>query len=400
MFPGSAEPEHVDRYVILGPLGEGGMGAVYAAYDPALNRKVAIKQMLAPSDAVARARFEREAQAMAQLTHPNVVQVYEISAVNGAPYIVMEFVEGCTLREWLRHASRSSAEIFEIFEGAGRGLAAAHRVGLVHRDFKPENLMICEDGRVLVVDFGLVADERNPSAPIGVSSDESVMDLKCTGAVLGTPGYAAPEQSSGALVSAKADQFSFCVTLWEALYGVRPFPDTTTDVVARAIEQGVLRMPKRRIARSRVNAVLTRGLQVVPNHRFESMEVLLAALDDRDRWRRSLPLVGGWLVAGLLAITVTLVRPHSVAFEPAVCEGMSTALTGVRDPQRGGEIEAAIPATGSHHAPNTRPDGPTVAEQVAELEARAAEVDNKWQALGSNPPLRDDESNDAEHQCK
>jgi len=228
------------RYVILEKVGAGGMGEVYAAYDPHLDRKIALKIVHADrfdqKIEEVQGRLLREAQAMARLSHPNVLTVYDVQfAEQGAGDVViaMEFIDGMTLGQWLRKQKRSWREVLEIFCQAGEGLAAAHGAGLVHRDFKPDNVLVRKDGRVFVADFGLVRKMADTQLPSGADVDgaaegesqERYLDsaLTRTGATLGTPAYMAPEQLLGEGVDARADQYAFCASLYEALYGERPY---------------------------------------------------------------------------------------------------------------------------------------------------------------------------------
>ncbi|MFY0580423.1 serine/threonine-protein kinase [Cystobacter fuscus] len=253
----------LDRYVVLEPLGQGGMGMVYAAYDSVLDRKVALK-LLPPGDVdgdtemtSGRARLLREAQAMARLSHPNVVAVYDVHQHGLQVFMAMELVEGQTLLQWQRQQKRGWKEILAAFLSAGRGLAAAHAAGLVHRDFKPTNVLVGKDGRVRVTDFGLArthnAPPEEPSEPepspgtrdTSPVKAHSMLELELTqrGAVLGTPAYMAPEQFRGAAADARSDQFSFAVSLWEALYGERPFEGTTTGERRQNVLDGRIRTP-------------------------------------------------------------------------------------------------------------------------------------------------------------
>jgi serine/threonine protein kinase len=222
------------RFVVLDVLGVGGMGVVYAAYDPDLDRKVALKRLRPQAsahqtDADARDRLLREAQAMARLSHANVVRVYEVVREGDEAYIAMEYVAGETLGAWSRAAPRTPDEILSVFTAAGRGLAAAHAVDVVHRDFKPDNVLVDSDGRVCVGDFGL-ARQLGESAPASegatdVANGRRALEVTITrtGTVVGTPAYMAPEQHTGSATDARTDQFGFCVALYEALYGERPF---------------------------------------------------------------------------------------------------------------------------------------------------------------------------------
>ncbi|MFO0634016.1 MAG: serine/threonine-protein kinase [Nannocystaceae bacterium] len=221
-------PILVGRYVVLDRLGQGAMGEVMLAYDPKLLREVALKLVFA-AGGDASARMLREAQALAQLNHPNVVGIYDVGEHEGSVFMAMEYVRGRTLRQWLEQAPRSWREVVAVLRQAGRGLAAAHRAGLVHRDVKPDNILVADDGRVCVADFGLArADamvaEASGSGEIASHSDpELAVPLTQTGTVLGTLAYMAPEQHQGAVADAAVDQYALCVTAYEALLGRRPF---------------------------------------------------------------------------------------------------------------------------------------------------------------------------------
>ena len=295
----AAEPLRIGRFVVLRILGEGGMGVVYSAYDEELERKVAIKLVreAAHDGTEGRPRMLREAQAMARLSHPNVVQVYEVGEHEGQIFIALEFVRGETLAEHLAGAGRPWQEIRDLFVQAGRGLVAAHAAGIVHRDFKPDNVLVGADGRVRVADFGLAggAPRRGEAAGSAERSHvgASVFDASLTlaGAIMGTPAYMSPEQHTGHATDARSDQFSFCVALWEALYGARPFAGETVEAIADAVLRGRLREPPAdRAAPPWLHQALLRGLTVDPEARFASMEALLAELTRdlaapaRSRW--------------------------------------------------------------------------------------------------------------------
>jgi hypothetical protein len=260
------------------------MGVVYEAHDPELERRVAIK-VLRPSNVgtlhghEARARLRREAQAMARLSHPNVAPVYEVGETDDHIFIVMELVPGGTLRTWLRDSQRTQSEILGVFAQAGRGLEAAHLAGLVHRDFKPENVLIGRDGRARVVDFGLVtpADAADgPTATEPETPSTLAVALTRTGALVGTPAYMAPEQHDGQSTDARTDQFSFCVTLWEALWGERPFVAATYRELVDAVCSGRrVAIPRTSAAGQRIGVVLARGLQPEAAARYPSIGALL-----------------------------------------------------------------------------------------------------------------------------
>jgi eukaryotic-like serine/threonine-protein kinase len=245
-FAPPPEELSVGRYRLLRLVGRGGMGEVYAAHDPELDRKVAIKILRADArpDNIEAARLAREAQAVARLSHPNVVAIYDVGSSGGRMFLAMELVEGETLAVWLARQTRTPSEILDMFLMAGRGLEAAHRAGIVHRDFKPQNVMVARDGSARVMDFGLAA--------AGGPGTTGQVRLTKAGAILGTPLYMSPEQMVGQPVDLRADQFSFCVALWEALHGARPFEGTTLlelrgDVLAGKPRPGPLRgrVPRR-----------------------------------------------------------------------------------------------------------------------------------------------------------
>ncbi len=312
--------DRVGRYLVLGTLGIGGMGVVFTAYDPQLDRKVALKLLRAavgtgPGAKEARTRLRREAQAIARLSHPHVVAVYDVGTTDdGDVYIAMEFVEGQNLTAWLRAWVRPWNEILDIFLQAGRGLAAAHDVGLLHRDFKPDNVLVGEHGRVRVGDFGLarsvltaddVQTEVSTVSPLNTS-------LTATGTVLGTPRYMPPEQLTGQPIDGRSDQFSFCVALYEALFGQHPLPGNTA--VSMLEERARATVPAEgRVPPSIVRAIL-RGLEPDPNKRFPSMHVLLAEITPaapRRRWALVAAVLTAVLVIGGVALA-TIARNQAL----------------------------------------------------------------------------------------
>jgi serine/threonine protein kinase len=279
--------EVVDRYRIVSLLGAGAMGHVYRAHDPDLQRDVALK-ILRRQEAGLEKRLFREAQALARLDHPHLVTVHDVGACGGVVFVALELVEGVPLSLWMREPGRTLRERIDALLAAGRGLAAAHAAGVVHRDVKPDNVMVEPDGNVEIVDFGLARgigerdDAREPDA-----SDAFALDLTVTGAILGTPAYMAPEQHAGDPADARSDQFSFAVTCWEAIHGVRPFAGRRHAEIAAAVLAGELREPTARVP-ARLNAALRRALACEPEQRFPDLRALLAAIEDamQPRWKR------------------------------------------------------------------------------------------------------------------
>ena len=295
-------PVRIGRFDVLRRLGAGGMGVVYSAFDDELDRKVAIKLVLADRTGGTQ-RLRREAQAIAKLSHPNVAVVYEVGEHRGQVFIAMEFVRGVTLRQWLDAETRSWPEIRDVFIQAGEGLAAAHAADLVHRDFKPDNVMVGDDGRVRVLDFGLAA-VTGEAPPAGASAESSPVStrLTATGALVGTPAYMAPEQLAGGRSAPRSDQFSFCVCLWEALMQRRPFDGDTVEGLAAAVCDGPRpAIPDTPGLPATVGQAIVRGLSVDPDDRFDNMRQLLAAVsvDPAARRRRASLALGG---AGLVVV--------------------------------------------------------------------------------------------------
>jgi len=291
------------RYRLERHLGMGGMGVVFAAHDPTLDRTVALKLLKRGADS-GTGRLKREAQALAQLQHPNVITVFEVGEVDGIHFIAMECVSGRTLKRWLLDDARSVSEILDVFVQAGRGLQAAHDAGLVHRDFKPSNVLVGDDGRVCVVDFGIAtAHSLGFTADPGLHTQDLSVELSGeltgTGMVLGTPAYMAPEQHVGGEVDARSDQFSFCASLYGALHGVRPFDGRTGREIALAKRRMDLAPANEdRDLPRRVRRAVLRGLQPVPSERWPSMDPLLRTLAKATQPGRR---PGLW-VAGIAAV--------------------------------------------------------------------------------------------------
>jgi len=306
---GALDPgQMIGHFVIRGHLGEGGMGVVVVGEDPDLGRRVAIKLVKSEIDHPAyRARLLREAQAMARIEHPNVVRVYEVGFDRGRLFVAMELVDGVTLTTWLRVQRRSWQEVVAIFQQIGAGLAVVHRAGFVHRDFKPDNVLVDRDGRACVADFGLARfDPERAATP---ASPGLAASLTHTGMMLGTPGYMAPEQQLGGDVDARADQYSFCVALREALVGNRPAQE--------GLDWGD-------VPRS-LRAVIARGLAYDANERFASIDELLASLGARGERRGIVgALLAVTVVAGA-AIAIVIATSHDTGPAiPPVARGVAT----------------------------------------------------------------------------
>jgi eukaryotic-like serine/threonine-protein kinase len=338
------------RFSVIGVLGRGAMGTVLEAYDDTLARTVALKLLHGRVDATRKERLLREAQALAQLSHPNVVQVYEVGLVEDQMFIAMELVEGQTLRKWQRQR-RSWREVVEVYLQAGCGLAAAHARDLIHRDFKPENCIIGDNGRVRVLDFGLARGTRTveePTRPFSAVSEQSALQLRMTqsGKVLGTLSYLPLSQLMGRPADAKSDQYSYCVSLWEALHGVLPYDDTSLGTLIAAQREQLLQPVPRgtRIPR-RLRQIVRRGLAVRPDERWPSMDALLVALErllQPRRWPVVATLVVGF---GAGAIVV------GSQAEPSPCSDGRDALAGTWGPADREAVQAAYLGSGHEKAP-------------------------------------------------
>jgi tetratricopeptide (TPR) repeat protein len=332
----------IGRFMVLGALGSGGMGEVYAAYDPELDRRVAVKVLRAKlTDADKGASLLlREAQATAKLQHPNVVVVYDVGTVDERVFIAMELLEGQTAKTWLRSRRPGWREVLEVFIAAGRGLAAAHAANLVHRDFKPDNVMITHDGQVRVMDFGVARQvSAGEGRPITESLDGAApapyleANLTRTGALVGTPAYMAPEQVLvGEPIDARTDQFSYCVGLYEALYGERPFGKGDIGVLhSRAISGNVQPAPPQSRVPPWLRRAVLRGLRPRREDRWPSMRELLAALSDDPslRRRRWLTFAGG---AALIVAAAVGARLLGGTTAPARCSSGAGRLAGAWEP--------------------------------------------------------------------
>ncbi len=337
--PGST----IDRYHVLGIAGRGAVGVVYAAYDPRLDRRIALK-VLRRTGPELEERLHREARAMARVRSPHVVAVHDAGVADGQLYVAMELVEGQTLREWLAAGHRSVAEILAVFTPAAPGLPAAHASGIGHRDFKPDNVLVRPGGQVAVSDFGLALAGADSSLTETVHTVDNV-HLTSTGMLVGTPAYMAPEQLvKGGTIDARSDVFAFCVTLFAALYGRHPFPTSSLRELRAAIREGRVTPTRDSAVPRRVREVVLAGLRPDPEDRPASMDKLLARLEPTRRRWVSLALAAA-VVAGGVALAV-VVRPEPIAAERP-CQGAARKLAGIWDPERRASVARALAATGS-----------------------------------------------------
>ncbi|MCA9714055.1 MAG: serine/threonine protein kinase, partial [Myxococcales bacterium] len=355
----------IGRYELVRRLGAGGMGVVYLVRDPDLDRLVALK-VLHPnlardpgSDAIER-RMRREARAMARLDHPNVVRVLEVGEHEGRTYLVMEYVAGTTLARWLHTpAARDWRAVVEVFLAAGEGLKAAHAANLAHCDFKPDNVLLGDNGAIKVSDFGLVrvhetAETHLPTVPltrVGASTQTTMTSELC-----GTPAFMAPEQFSGQRGDHLSDQFSFCVALYTALHGEPPFRGDSLLELERSVRDGLKASPSAQRVPAVVRTIVARGLEVDPAARWSSMDELLArlraALGARARRRRRAAL--GVVSLALLSVgAMALQRHHARAERAAACAGEGASI---RERWRAGQhadVREGILMTGASFAAGT-----------------------------------------------
>ena len=363
---GEAHLHQLGRYIVIRTIGVGGMGVVYSAYDEELDRRVAIKLLRTEISETSRnrglSRMRREAQALAKLSHPNVVQVYDVGEFRNQLFLAMEYVRGRTLGEWLKAEEPDLREIVEIFLQAGRGLAAAHAAGLVHRDFKPDNVIVGDDGRVRVLDFGVARadasddEEADAAAALYSSSGASIRfraELTEAGMIIGTPAYMAPEQFESRPTDARTDIFGFSVALYEALYGHRPFRGAGVEELKVAVLAGELAAASdERGVPARIHRILVRGLRPSPSERYQSMEALLEELSyDPSVARRRIVFIAliTLAVVALLAAAISLTQSSDT--RPS-CDAAASELEELYNPERrarigAGILRSAVPFAGS-----------------------------------------------------
>ncbi len=345
------------------------MGSVYAAYDPELDREVALK--LHRGLAEEQSRLQREAQAMAQLAHPNVAGVHDVGRVDAQVFIAIELIDDPTLRAWLEQTGHPLAQRLDVLTQAGRGLIATHEAGLVHRDFKPDNVMIGADGRARVLDFALARGHAAGPSPTVSDRASWMKTLTHNGALIGTPLYMSPEQYRGEPADARSDQFSFCVVLYEALYGQPPFDGRTFDELAKAVTSGRVRehaSEDRVRVPTAIRRVIVRGLRVDPAQRWPSMTALLDALERASRRRRR-----AWLLAG--GVAVLLAVPGTVygqrAWVQRACDAEARVLDPAYDADARAQISAAFEASGLDYA----------ADASARVQAKLDTFHDRWSDL-------------------
>ncbi len=338
LFRDAAEPARIGRFTLIERIGAGGAGIVWAAYDPRLDRRVALKLLKrrTGSSLTSTERLVREAQVAGRLSHPNIVSVFDVGEYEGSAYLTMEYIDGPDLATWLQQSQRSAAQVLDVFGQAGRGLAEAHRNGVIHRDFKPANVMVqptVAGPRARVVDFGLAGWVDAMPSELGVdpSGPESGGELTRTGQRLGTPAYMAPEQAAGERADARSDQFSFCLSLVEGLTGRRPFAtvgdyalddDALTDVPAW------------------IRPAVARGLSISPAQRWPSMDALLGELTPRSGAGRRWGALG--VSVGLLAVALAVAGSDRDQAPDETCTGAAAELAGVWDEGRRAQIRAAF----------------------------------------------------------
>ncbi len=348
----------ISRYVVLNKLSHGPMGVVFVAYDPELDRRVALKllrnDVQGVDDAARRSRFFREAQALARVTHPNVITIFDIGSYGPYAFLAMNFVEGVTLAKWLKAQPRSAEEVLALFEKAGDGLAAAHAAKLVHHDVTPHNVLVSQSGEVFVTDFGLArAIDSGAHPPITVPQPALQTNDFPSLQMLGTPRYMAPEQLDGQPVDARGDQFSFCASLFEALFGEVPFPGATVPEIQQRMSSNAMHVPaSRKHVPPRAWQALMRGLSINPAARFPSMETLLDDLRSAPKNPRRLLYVRAAMgVLGALALG-TWAGVAARSFTTQKCQDASTRFA-AWDEGRRQQVRGVLSAAKAEYAQET-----------------------------------------------
>jgi len=363
--PGATKGIAIDRYRVLETLGSGGMGTVYCAYDSQLDRKVALKVLREGSVASGvnpsrgsdeAARLLREARAMAKLSHPNVVRVFDVGVSDGRVFVAMELAEGGTVRAWLAGAERSWREVLALFVEAGQGLAAAHKAGLIHRDFKPENLLL-RDGSVLVTDFGLARTLEGAGAPSSAHPGPRLLAYDATH-VAGTPVYMSPEQLRGDPLDPRADIFSFSVALWEALYGARPFSADAPGGLLQAIASGPPAPKRDGGVPAHVRAALVQGMRFAKEERQATVAELLAACAPRPERTGAIRRAMPWALAAAALGVAAFVAASRIGVADG---GVSASPSKVSVPSASPALSAPSPVD----EPNAAPEVPLVSSSAS-----------------------------------
>lgn len=364
-----AAGDRIGRFIVVDALGQGAMGVVVRAFDPRLERLLAIKLVAAERServGLARERLIAEARALARLSHPNVVAVYEVDVHEGRDYVAMELIDGIDLQRWLRERQRPWREVTRVFAAAAEGLDAVHRAGLVHRDVKPANILIGHDGHVRVGDFGIArrVDTGSPGDPETGTTDSvpTAQGLTEDGRVVGTPQYMAPEQHAGDAVGPAADQYALCVSLFEALWGRPPF--LVPAVSLPLAKQTPPSAPPHRGVPKWLFRIVARGLHADPAQRHASCRALAVALAGDPRGRRAALGVAGVAVAAVVVAAPWLHR------DP-VCEGGRTQLAELWNPAMRASLQQSLDASG-------RPYAKTLG---ADVSARLDDYGARWAAM-------------------
>ncbi len=371
------------RYLVLDRIGRGGMGVVYAAYDPVLDRRIAIKLLRADSEddtSAGHARMEREAQALARLSHANVIAVHDVGERDGAMYIAMELVDGDTLREWQKqHPWR---EVLGAYLAAARGLGAAHDAGIVHRDFKPDNVLVGSNGRVRVTDFGLARRASDPATQIREPGDADARqprlaspsafssDLTAVGTVMGTLAYMAPEQLDGNPVDERSDQCAWCIATWEGIFGEQPFATGTIEARRSAMRAGSPKPPARPAIPRAITRALQRGMLPDAAARWPSMTALVGAIERALGSRRWMILAAALVAAPLIAIVFVLGQSTAEhRDQAAVCTSVSAGDPWT--PAAKARLEHGFAATGA----------PFASDAAAALERAIDAWSERWERV-------------------
>ena len=356
----AGQPFRIGPYTVLRRIGRGAMGVVYSAYDEQLDRKIALKHLRATTQeqgSLGQSRLLREAQALARVSHPNVVQVYEVGSHEREVYIAMEFVRGRTLREWSRSGARPWRELLAVYMQAGRGLAAAHAAGLVHRDFKPDNVMLGDDGRVRVMDFGLARALDEPGAlqqaPSPHSSHDLSLSLTAAGRIVGTPAYMAPEQYIGGVTDARTDQFAYCIALYDGLYGQRPFAGDDLRSLTTSVTHGRMREPSRRLVPRWLRRIVVRGLAVDPARRWPSMQALLVEVERGQAQAHRKGVAAALAGLGVVGLAAWGWHEHTLRTRADTCAAAGASIDEVWNDAARERMRGAFAATGIGHAPTT-----------------------------------------------